>query len=204
MENLPGFDIELMNAIGKKLELDIKWVDMSFDGLIPALQSKKIDAAIAGMSITEDRKKFILFSNPYMKESTLHAVLSHKDTQLKNKEELKDKPVGVYMGTTQEGYAKDLGADVKLYNSYAGALLDMTAKKIDAVIIEKIAGDGYVENMEDVKLLDVIEDVTPGMAIALKKDQIQLKEKIDIALEELKADGTYDKIYIKFFPQDNK
>lgn len=199
---LVGFDIELMNEIGKELGYEIVWNDMAFDGLLPALQMKKIDAIIAGMSATEERKKAVAFSMPYiLVPSNEHYVLVHEKSSLQNKEELKGKTVGVQLGTIQEDFAKNLGAEAKLYNSWTGALMDLQQKKIDAVIIADVTGKAYLESMKQLKKLDVVIDKQPGASIAVRKSEQKLAEQMNQAILKMDKNGKYLSILQKYFPE---
>ena len=103
-----GFDIELMDAIGEELGYEIVWSNMSFDGLLPALQMKKIDAVIAGMSQTPERQKAVTFSMPYLFIEGGHYVLVNENSSFTHKEELKGKQVGVQIGPVQEEFTINL------------------------------------------------------------------------------------------------
>lgn len=196
-----GFDIELMDAIGKELGYEIVWSNMGFDGLLPALQMKKIDAVIAGMSQTPERQKAVTFSMPYMLVSSdEHFVIVNENSPLVKKEELKGKKVGVQIGTIQEEFAKELGATPQLYNSWTGALMDLQNNKIDAVIIADVTGEEYLKSMSGLKKVDVVIDTQPGASIALRKGETKLAEQINQAILKLDNDGTYFQILQKYFP----
>ena len=196
-----GFDIELMDAIGKELGYEIVWSNMGFDGLLPALQMKKIDAVIAGMSQTPERQKAVTFSMPYMLVSSdEHFVIVNENSPLVKKEELKGKKVGVQIGTIQEEFAKELGATPLLYNSWTGALMDLQNNKIDAVIIADVTGEEYLKSMSGLKKVDVVIDTQPGASIALRKGETKLAEQINQAILKLDNDGTYLQILQKYFP----
>lgn len=196
-----GFDIDLMEAIGKELGYEIVWSNMGFDGLLPALQMKKIDAVIAGMSQTPERQKAVTFSMPYMLVSSdEHFVIVNENSPLVKKEELKGKKVGVQIGTIQEEFAKELGATPQLYNSWTGALMDLQNNKIDAVIIADVTGEEYLKSMSGLKKFDVVIDTQPGASIALRKGETKLAEQINQAILKLDNDGTYLQILQKYFP----
>lgn len=196
-----GFDIDLMEAIGKELGYEIVWSNMGFDGLLPALQMKKIDAVIAGMSQTPERQKAVTFSMPYMLVSSdEHFVIVNENSPLVKKEELKGKKVGVQIGTIQEEFAKELGATPQLYNSWTGALMDLQNNKIDAVIIADVTGEEYLKSMSGLKKVDVVIDTQPGASIALRKGETKLAEQINQAILKLDNDGTYLQILQKYFP----
>lgn len=196
-----GFDIDLMNAIGKELGYEIVWQNMSFDGLLPALQMKKIDAVIAGMSQTPERKKAVSFSMPYLLVSSdEHYVIVNENSSLSKKEELKGKKVGVQIGTMQEQFTIDLGGIPQLYNSWTGALMDLQNNKIDAVIIADVTGQEYLKTMKNLKKVDVVIDKQPGASVAVRKNETKLAEDINKAILKLDANGEYVKILQKYFP----
>lgn len=196
-----GFDIELMDAIGEELGYEIVWSNMSFDGLLPALQMKKIDAVIAGMSQTPERQKAVTFSMPYLLfSSDEHYVIVNEESSYVKKEELNGKKIGVQIGTMQEEFAKDLGGLPQLYNSWTGALMDLQQNKIDAVIIADVSGEEYLKTMKGIKKIDVVEENFPGASIALRKGGTELAEQINQAILKIDAEGKYLEILKKYFP----
>ncbi len=196
-----GFDIELMDAIGEELGYEIVWSNMSFDGLLPALQMKKIDAVIAGMSQTPERQKAVTFSMPYLLfSSDEHYVIVNEESSYVKKEELNGKKIGVQIGTMQEEFAKDLGGLPQLYNSWTGALMDLQQNKIDAVIIADVSGEEYLKTMKGIKKIDVVEENFPGASIALRKSETELAEQINQAILKIDAEGKYLEILKKYFP----
>lgn len=196
-----GFDIELMDAIGEELGYEIVWSNMSFDGLLPALQMKKIDAVIAGMSQTPERQKAVTFSMPYLLfSSDEHYVIVNEESSYVKKEELNGKKIGVQIGTMQEEFAKDLGGLPQLYNSWTGALMDLQQNKIDAVIIADVSGEEYLKTMKGIKKIDVVEENFPGASIALRKGKTELAEQINQAILKIDAEGKYLEILKKYFP----
>ncbi|MBR8702267.1 MULTISPECIES: transporter substrate-binding domain-containing protein [unclassified Fusobacterium] len=198
---LKGFDIELMEAIGKELGYEIVWTNMGFDGLLPALQMKKIDAVIAGMSPTPEREKAVSFSGPYMLvDSNEHYVLVNSASTITKKEELKGKKVGVQIGTIQEQFTKDLGGIPVLYDGWTNAIMDLKNKKIDGVIIADVTGKKYLETISGIKKVDVVLDKNPGVAIAFRKND-KIIPKINEAIETLDNNGEYLKLLEKYFPQ---
>ena len=195
-----GFDIELMDAIGEELGYEIVWSNMSFDGLLPALQMKKIDAVIAGMSQTPERQKAVTFSMPYLLfSSDEHYVIVNEESSYVKKEELNGKKIGVQIGTMQEEFAKDLGGLPQLYNSWTGALMDLQQNKIDAVIIADVSGEEYLKTMKGIKKIDVVEENFPGASIALRKGETELAEQINQAILKIDAEGKYLEILKKYF-----
>ena len=189
-----------MDAIGEELGYEIVWSNMSFDGLLPALQMKKIDAVIAGMSQTPERQKAVTFSMPYLLfSSDEHYVIVNEESSYVKKEELNGKKIGVQIGTMQEEFAKDLGGLPQLYNSWTGALMDLQQNKIDAVIIADVSGEEYLKTMKGIKI-DVVEENFPGASIALRKSETELAEQINQAILKIDAEGKYLEILKKYFP----
>lgn len=195
-----GFDIDLMEAIGKKLGYEIVWHNMSFDGLLPALQLNKLDAVIAGMGQTPERQKAVTFSMPYLFIEGGHYVLVAENSPLTKKEELKGKHVGVQIGTVQEEFTINIGGIPKLYDSWTGALMDLKNGKVDAVIIADISAEEYLKNLDGIKKIDIIFDTKPGASIAFRKGNTEMADKFNKALIELDKEGKYLEILKKYFP----
>ena len=201
-DKIVGFDIELMEAMGKEMGYEIKWNNMTFDGLLPALQMGKIDAVIAGMSPTAERKKAVDFSKPYLNFQTGHSVIVRvNETSVVKKEDLNGKTAGVQLGTKQEELAKGFGANIVRYDSFTGALLALKQSKIDAVVLDEQASAKYLKTMPEVKVADTIYDEDPGESIAVKKENKKLIEELNSAFDKVVENGTYAKILEKYFPE---
>lgn len=197
-----GFDIDLMEEVGKSLGYEIEWTNMSFDGLLPALQSGKIDMIIAGMTPTEERKKAVDFTDIYY--SSGQAVLVNKETGkgIATYDDLKGKVVGVQMGSMQEKIAGDLGAsEIKRYNSFTGAVLDLNEDKLDYVIVGGAVAENYLATnpkIAQAMMIDM-EGSADGSAIALKKGSSEMVAKLNSAITEIKSSGKYDELIVKYF-----
>lgn len=196
-----GFDVELMQAILSEIDYDIEWKNITFNGLLPALQMSKIDAVIAGMSATEERKKSIDFSKPYLNFKVLHSIIVHENEKnILNKDGLKDKNIGIQLGTIQEEIAKSLGGKVIFYDTFTNALFALKQKKIDAVIMDEAPAKKYLENIDGVKICDTVVDKDPGSAIAVKKGNLELIKKLEEGFEKVKKSGKYRELVYKYFP----
>ncbi|RHG37850.1 basic amino acid ABC transporter substrate-binding protein [Fusobacterium varium] len=200
-DKITGFDIDFMNAIGKEIGYEVQWVNMGFDGLLPALQMNKIDAVIAGMSQTPERQKAVDFSMPYMFTKSEHYVIVNENSPIVKKEELKDKKVGVQIGTIQEEFTIALGGIPQIYNAWTGALMDLQQDKISAVIIADVSGNAYLANMKGLKKVDVVIDNQPGASIAFRKGETELVKSVNEAILKLRDDGTYLQLLEKYFPE---
>ncbi|HBJ79506.1 basic amino acid ABC transporter substrate-binding protein [Fusobacterium sp.] len=200
-DKITGFDIDFMNAIGKEIGYEVQWVNMGFDGLLPALQMNKVDAVIAGMSQTPERQKAVDFSMPYMFTKSEHYVIVNENSPIVKKEELKDKKVGVQIGTIQEEFTIALGGIPQIYNAWTGALMDLQQDKISAVIIADVSGNAYLANMKELKKVDVVIDNQPGASIAFRKGETELVKSVNEAILKLRDDGTYLQLLEKYFPE---
>ena len=200
-DKITGFDIDFMNAIGKEIGYEVQWVNMGFDGLLPALQMNKVDAVIAGMSQTPERQKAVDFSMPYMFTKSEHYVIVNENNPIVKKEELKDKKVGVQIGTIQEEFTIALGGIPQIYNAWTGALMDLQQDKISAVIIADVSGNAYLANMKGLKKVDVVIDNQPGASIAFRKGETELVKSVNEAILKLRDDGTYLQLLEKYFPE---
>lgn len=193
-----GFDIELMKAIAKETGYELEIKDLSFDGLIPALQSKRIDVIAAGMTITEDRKKNVNFSNGYY-EANLVIIKRTDNNDIKKPEDLKGKKIGVQLGTTGNNEAQKIEkAKVKQFDAAVGAVMDLKSRKIDAIILDSEPAKNFVKRNEGLVLLK--DNLTKeNYALAFRRSDTVLLEEFNGALEKLKSNGEYDKLIEKYF-----
>lgn len=196
---LTGLDIDLVNEIAKREGIELTWVEMSFDGLIPALKTGKIDMIASAMSATEDRRKSVDFSDVYY--TTKNLYIKKKDNEaLNSKEDLEGKIIGVQLGTLQEPAAKAI-KDTKVQSNESLSVVIMGLKegKIDAVVADKDVSTGYLKENADLIGFFEEEDGSEGFSFAFDKDkQKEAIEKFNKGLKDLKADGTYDQILTKY------
>lgn len=196
---LTGLDIDLVNEIAKREGIELTWVEMSFDGLIPALKTGKIDMIASAMSATEDRRKSVDFSDVYY--TTKNLYIKKKDNEaLNSKEDLEGKIIGVQLGTLQEPAAKAIkDTKVQSNESLSVVIMELKEGKIDAVVADKDVSTGYLKENTDLIGFFEEDDGSEGFSFAFDKDkQKEAIEKFNKGLKELKADGTYDKILAKY------
>ena len=188
-----GFDIDLVKAIGKKLDMEIVIKDMAFDGLIPALETNKIDIVIAGMTASDERKMAVNFSNPYYTANQV-IILNDNNNDIKTFDDLNGKLVGVMLGFTGDVVVSEM-KDVKSkkYNASYAAIMELQNNKIDAVVLDSETALNYVKNNKGLKLAETSGE-PEEYAIAISKKNSELLNKINTALDELKKDGTYETI----------
>ena len=126
-----GFDIDLLDAISKETGLEFKVQDMAFDGLLPALQTKKVDMVIAGMSATPERKKAVAFSKSYFKAKQV-VITKGVDKSLKSFKDLAGKKVGVMLGFTGDTAVSEIkGVKVERFNASYAAIMALSQNKVD-------------------------------------------------------------------------
>lgn len=191
-----GFDIDLVKAIGKKLDMEIVIKDMAFDGLIPALETNKIDIVIAGMTASDERKIAVNFSNPYYTANQV-IILNDNNNDIKTFDDLNGKLVGVMLGFTGDVVVSEM-KDVKSkkYNASYAAIMELQNNKIDAVVLDSETALNYVKNNKGLKLAETSGE-PEEYAIAISKKNSELLNKINTALDELKKDGTYETLLKK-------
>ena len=196
-----GFDAELIEAIGKKLNKEIIWKNMAFDGLLPALQSKKIDVIIAGMTATPERKKFVNFSDPYFVSNQMIIVNTDdkKSKDITSYETLPNHSVGVVLGYTGDVAVSKLeNIDVQRFNGASEAIMSLISKKVQAVVIDSEPAKNYVKNNKGLKLIST-DIAKEEYSIAVSKENKKLAEDINSAYKELVNDGTFEKLITKYF-----
>ena len=195
-----GFDMDLICAIGKQLNMKVEILNMGFDALIPAINAGNIDVAIAGMSITPDRQKAVDMSDPYY-VSGLVVVVGKDNAAVKSVNDLNDKGIAVQIGTTgAERAAKVPGAKVKNFNTNAEVFLELKNKGVEAVIIDKPVAEYFLATGGGKDYAKIVGDTmeAESYGISLKKNS-PLTKDINKALLDLKKNGEYEKLYTKWF-----
>ena len=193
-----GFDIELVNELGKVMDADVKVLDMSFDGLLPALQMKKVDLVIAGMTATEERKKTVSFTQPYYTASQV-IIVKEGNNSIKSFDDLKGKKVAVMLGFTGDTIVSEIeGVSIERFNAAYAGIMALQADKVEAVVLDSEPAKNYVKQNPGLVLAEADAE-QEEYAIALRKNDKALLEKVEKALAELKANGTYDALIKKYF-----
>lgn len=197
-KELTGFDIELIQALGKQLGYKVEMVSMGFDALIPALNAGNIDVAIAGMTITDERKKAVDFTESYYTSGLM--IMVRKDSDVKSIDDLKGKTIACQIGTTGENKSRTVeGAKVKAFNTQDEASLELKNGGADAVIGDAPVIEYYLAQTGSSFAKTVGEKMeAEPYGIALKKGS-KLTADLNKAMAELKKSGEYDKLYSKWF-----
>ncbi|MGF6482933.1 ABC transporter substrate-binding protein [Paraburkholderia sp. JPY419] len=208
---LTGFEIDIGNEICARLQAKCVWVENDFDGMIPGLKARKFDAILSGMSITPQRANQIAFTDKLW-SSSLRLVARKGSNVLPTAASLKGKTVGVQQGTVGETYAKQHwapnGVTVVPYQNQDQVYADLTVGRLDALLIGDVQAQiGFLQTprgagfafMGD-KIVDPASD--KGAAIGMRKEDTELREKVNKAISDMRKDGTYDRIDKKYFTFD--
>lgn len=196
-DEIVGIDAEIAKAIADKLGLELKIEDMEFNSIVIAVDGGKADMGLAGMTVTDERKETVNFTDSYA--TGIQAIIVAEDSDIAGLDDLKEKKIGVQLATTGDTYAtEDFGADyVEQYNKGADAVMALKQGKIDAVIIDKQPALSFIESTEGLKILDT-DYVQEDYAACIAKSNEPLLEAVNGALSELKEDGTIQGILDKY------
>lgn len=199
-DEIVGIDIDIMNAVCEKIGMELEPQDMSFDSVIGAAQTGKTDIAMSGITITEDRKNMVDFTIPYT--STAQSIIVVAGGEISAKADLEGKKIGVQINTTGDTQVTEEFGDDAVDRFQNGALAVESLKngKVDCVVIDGEVAKALVEANEG---LEIIADAysIEEYAIALKKGNTELLDKINAALEQLLEDGTIDTIMDKYIEE---
>lgn len=189
-----GFDIALIKAVGEKLGVEVQVENMEFASLISSIGSK-IDVAIAGMTVTDERKEAVDFSESYY--VAVQYVLLPEGSEIATAEDLKDKTIGVQLGTTGDLIASEIeGATVSQYNKAVDAVNDLVNGRVDCVIIDKNPALVFELKFDNVTAVDggQFDFGSEEYAIAMPKGDTALVDAVNGAIMELKTDGTFEEL----------
>lgn len=191
-----GADVEIAQAIAKKLGKELEITNIDFDAALTGAATGKYDMAVAGITANDDRKKNMNFSVDYYTAS--QAIIVMSDSEIATAADLSGKTIACQEGTTGEQYLMDNNYSIQSFKTGAEAVSAMTSGKVDAVVIDDAVARALSSKQNGTtKVLD--EALTKeAYAIALEKGDEELTKEINKALEELKADGTLAKIFEKY------
>jgi len=197
-----GIDAEIAAAVAEKLGMTLEIKDMAFDSLITAVSSGSVDIVLAGMTVTEERKESVNFSDTYA--TGVQVVIVTEDSAIASIDDLDGKIIGVQTGTTGDiycscspeegGYGEDA---VRRYDNGALAVAALMNGQVDCVVIDNEPAKAFVEANEGLKILET-EFAVEDYAAAIAKENTELLEKVNAALAELKAEGKLDEIISKY------
>lgn len=205
-----GWEIEIGNAICAAMNEKCEWVEVAWDGIIPALLAKKFDVIISSMSITEERMKTIDFSDKYY--NTPAVIVGPKDSDISgDPASVKGKIVGVQVSTTHANYAEKhlqpMADSIKTYQTFDEHNQDLVAGRIDAVVGDSLAMQPFL-NSDAGACCEVKGELNdeavfgPGVGGGMRKGESDLMDKFNAAIKKIREDGTYDEISKKYFNFD--
>lgn len=199
--NVTGFDVDIAKALCAELKAECTIVTQDWDGIIPALNAKKYDAIVASMSITDERKKAVDFTDPYYTNKLQYiAPKSSKFSPAKTKGLVLGAQRATISGTWLEEHVKD--AEIKLYDTQENAYLDLSSGRLDAILADKFVNWEWLKSDAgkdfEFKGEPVYND--DKVAIAIRKGDDALRQKLNGALKAIIANGTYKKINDAYFP----
>ena len=196
-----GFDIDLIKAVAAANGDTVEIRAMQFAGIIPAIQTNMIDVAVAGMTITEARKKQILFSDPYYDIGLVLSVKKADAERFQKLEDLTGQRICAQIGTTGAMLAKEVkGAKVVEFDNIGEAFMDLKMGGCQAVLNDKPVTDYYMTKSKNKDFVTINHLYNPeqyGFAVA--KKNTKMADKLNQGLKTIKANGTYDKIHAKWF-----
>ncbi len=202
-KEIVGFDIDLIKAIAKDQGLVVEIRNLGFDALIPALQSGNIDIAASGVSITDKRKKAILFSDPYI-NAGLAVAIKTSNTKFTSIVNIKGASVGVQIGSTGAAKANELKkqgvvSSIKVFDNVALAMMELTSGGVDIVINDAPVSEAYVnKHAGDLKLLPGLLQ-SDSYGFAFSKGNTSLQAKVNAGLKNVIANGTVKALKAKYF-----
>lgn len=207
---LEGFDIDIGNALCSEMKVECEWVTADWDGIIPALMSKKFDTIVASMSITDERKQKIDFTNKYYTSPVKFARPKGSNVDI-SVEGLKGKVIGVQGSTVTENFVKGMFgkvAEVKSYGAQDEANLDFVSGRVDLIAADSFVLYDFLASKDG----DFAEATGPdfddpkylgeGIGVGIRKGDDELKDRLNKAIKAIRANGTYQKINEKYFTFD--
>lgn len=196
-----GIDVEIASKIAEKLGMEFEVSDMDFDSVITAVTSGKADIGMAGMTVTEDRKKSVNFSDTYA--TGIQAIIVAEGSEIATVDDIAGHKVGVQQGTTGDIYCSDDYGDenVVKFKTGADAVQALKTGSVDCVIIDNEPAKSFVAANTGLKILDT-EYAVEDYAICFAKENTELLDKVNEALKELIADGTVQSIIDKYIPAE--
>lgn len=194
-----GFDIKVMEEIGRRLGVTIEWQDIAFDGLIGALQAGKIDAIIAAMSATEEREQQVDFTKNYFLGGDAILVVEGSAITMTRPEDMAGYKIGVQRGTIHEEWVKTNipNAQVSSYERAEQAIMDLKSGRVDVVAMDYYASLAFV-NQGGIKLALKTDIAGAHMAIAVREGSVELRDKLNEIITQLQDEGFIEKLATQY------
>lgn len=203
---LIGFDIDMAKEISKRIGVEIEWMPTEWNSVVASLLSKKFDVIISGMNMFKERREVVNFAGPYGVASQVILVKVDNNEPIETLDDLKGKVIGTQLGSTGEKEARAAGFtdnNLKLYDKFPQAFTDLDNGRVEAIIIDGFAAPEWIKTGKYKKVgqdIGVNEDAAIG--IAVRKEDKELLDKLNEAIESMKADGTLREISMKWIGYD--
>ena len=189
IDNFDGIDMKIAKQIGDENNMTAKIENMEFDSLLIALENGQVDAVIAGMSITDERKEAVDFSTPYY--SATQVMIVKEDSDIAKASDMKDKKIAVIQGYTGEECVKELGFEYEAFKKGTETILELINGKCDVVVIDSATAQKYVNDNPGLKIVeDASAFANEEYGIAVKKGNQELLDKINAAIGKMLEDGS--------------
>lgn len=206
-----GFDVDIAEALCNEMKRKCVYVEQVWDSMIPGLQARKYDVIISSMSITDERKQAVDFSDKYY--NTPSRIVVKADTPFTDLNSLKDKKIGVLKGSTQEKYAmgelKPAGASVVPYEAQDQVYLDIKSGRLDGTVADAVEVTGGFLSKEEGKgygfvgpVLNDVKYFGYGVGVALRKGEDELRNQLNSAIAAIRSNGVYETVSKKYFDFD--
>lgn len=195
-----GYDIDIINAIGKAMGYDVEVQNMPFDGLIPALMTSQIDVVIAAMTITEERAKRVDFTDPYYKSGLSILILEENKDKFKKVDDLKKERLCAQIGTTGAMMAEKISSNVAAFNTEPEAFMELKAKGCAGVVNDRPVNLYFLTKSAAQGVIEMSEKITAeDYGIAVRKGNSELLKTLNEGLKKIKESGEMSAIHQKWF-----
>ena len=194
-----GFDVDVGNEVARRMGLKAQFVNTAWDGIFMGLNNKNYDVIISSVSITPKRQEAYDFSMPY-KDSYQILVVKKDEKEIKAKDDLKGKKVGVQIGTTSEKEAKSVAgvSEVKSYNTFVEPFMELAFGRVDAVIVNGAVANTFVQRYPDKFKITGDPFLYNKQGIVIRKGEKELKEAVDKVLKQMDDEGWITKLREKY------
>lgn len=197
VDGYTGIDMQMINLIAQDNGATVKVNNMEFDSLLVALTGGQIDAVVAGMTVTEERKEAVDFSEPYYVAKQVMIV--KEDSDIAKAADMEGKKITVIQGYTGETAVQEMGYEYEAFKKGTEAVLELVNGKCDVVVIDSATANQYIKNNEGLKIVEDDEAfASEEYAIAVQKGNTELLDKINASIAKLKEAGTIDELSAKF------